>query len=82
MVSCDQVHSVQVFHWWPGPGGVVTVGQLYPGYSDASHWEWVSCGRVHSVQVFRSGVAQDPALLRESDGPGRLGLLLQNVRWR
>ena len=58
---------------------MVTVGQLYPGYSDASHWEWVSCGRVHSVQVFRSGVAQDPALLRESDGPGRLGLLLQNV---
>ena len=25
-------------HWWPGPGGVVAVGQLYPGYSGASHW--------------------------------------------
>ena len=25
-------------HWWPGPGGVVAVGQLYPGYSGAGHW--------------------------------------------
>ena len=41
--------------------------------------EWVSCGQVHSVQVFRSFMAQDPALLRVADGPGRLGLFLQNV---
>ena len=41
--------------------------------------EWVSCGQVHSVQVFRSFMAQGPALLGMSDGPGRLGLYIQNV---